>query len=72
MFFPNFQFILDHNFFVYRSVIEGLLEALPTMFAETNVAEPVLGAAVKAVYAALVCIIIFNEIWVTIYISYIT
>jgi len=53
-------------------VIEGLLEALPTMFAETNVAEPVLGAAVKAVYAALVCIIIFNEIWVTIYISYIT
>ncbi|CAG8555774.1 1225_t:CDS:10 [Paraglomus occultum] len=37
-----------------RSVIEGLLEALPTMFAETNIAEPVLGAAVKAVYAALV------------------
>ena len=36
-------------------MIEGLLEALPTMFAETNIAESVLGATVKAVYAALVC-----------------
>ncbi|KAJ2800784.1 COPII coat Sec23p-Sfb3p heterodimer component [Coemansia guatemalensis] len=36
-----------------RHVIEGLLDALPTMFAQNRTAEPVLGAVVQAAHEAL-------------------
>lgn len=38
----------------WRAVIEGLLESLPTMFAENKAIESVLGAVVEAAHMALV------------------
>ncbi|KAJ1666385.1 COPII coat Sec23p-Sfb3p heterodimer component [Coemansia sp. RSA 1646] len=47
----NDGFVVDP--YESQSVIEGLLDALPTMFANNRTAEPVLGAVVQATHDAL-------------------
>ncbi|KAJ2617786.1 COPII coat Sec23p-Sfb3p heterodimer component [Coemansia sp. RSA 1365] len=52
MFVPiNDGFVADPH--ESRHVIEGLLDALPTMFAQNRTAEPVLGAVIQAAHEAL-------------------
>ena len=41
-----------------RPVIENLLKSLPSIFENNRISEPLLGAAVQAAYAAMVCIML--------------
>ena len=43
-----------------RGVIEGLLDALPTLFAQNTSTEPAMGAVCQAAYEALVSFIFGN------------